>query len=281
MKAYTTESIRNIALIGHGSSGKTTLVEAMLFLSKAISRRGKVEEGTATTDFDEEETRRQISLSMAMAPVEWKKTKFNFIDTPGYTDFIGEVRSGLRVAELALVVIDAAAGVEVGTELTWGYADDEALPRAVLVNKMDRENASFDKALASLNATFDAQFLPLMLPIGAQDQFKGVVNVLERKAYMGADSQPVEIPADMVDTVEELYKQIVEAAVEADEELMMKYFEDEEITADEIANGLRAVIAGGDWVPVLAGAGGSEMIGLGALLGSVGQSSTFTCGQDF
>ena len=281
MKAYTTESIRNIALIGHGSSGKTTLVEAMLFLSKAISRRGKVEEGTATTDFDEEETRRQISLSMAMAPVEWKKTKFNFIDTPGYTDFIGEVRSGLRVAELALVVIDAAAGVEVGTELTWGYADDEALPRAVLVNKMDRENASFDKALASLNATFDAQFLPLMLPIGAQDQFKGVVNVLERKAYMGADSQPVEIPADMVDTVEELYKQIVEAAVEADEELMMKYFEDEEITADEIANGLRAVIAGGDWVPVLAGAGGSEMIGLGALLDLLASLAPSPVGKTF
>ncbi len=266
MKAYTTENIRNIALIGHGSSGKTTMVEAMLFLSKAISRRGKVEEGSATTDFDEEEIRRQISLSMAMAPIEWKKTKFNLIDTPGYTDFVGEVRSGLRAAELALVVIDAAAGVEVGTELTWGYADDEALPRAVVVNKMDRENASFDKALASLNETFDAQFLPLMLPIGAQDQFQGVVNVLERKAYMGSDSQPADVPADMADRVEELYTQIVEAAVEADEELMMKYFEDEEITAEQIANGLRAVIAGGDWVPVLAGAGGSEMIGLGALM---------------
>ncbi len=266
MKTYTTDSIRNIALVGHGSSGKTTLVEAMLFLSKAIGRRGKVEEGTATTDFDAEETRRQISLSTAMAPVEWKDTKLNFIDTPGYTDFIGEVKSGLRAADLALTVVDAAAGVEVGTELTWGYADQEDLPRAVLINKMDRENANFDKALASLRETFDAKFLTLMLPIGAQADYSGVVNVLERKAYIGSDSRPADVPADMVARVAELYTQIVEAAVEVDEELMMKYLEDEQIDPEEVANSLRTVIAQGAWVPVLAGAGGSELIGLGALL---------------
>jgi elongation factor G len=265
MKAYTTDSIRNIALVGHGSAGKTTLVEAMLFLSKATSRRGKVEEGTTTTDFDAEETR-QISLSTAMAPVEWKGTKLNFIDTPGYTDFVGEVKSGLRAADLALVVVDAAAGVEVGTELTWGYADEEDLPRAVMINKMDRENASFDKALASLSETFDAKFLPLLLPIGAQAEYCGVVNLLERKAYIGPEGTPADVPADLTDRVEELYTQIVEAAVEADEELMMKYFEDEEISADEVANGLRAVIGQGAWVPVFAGAGGTEMLGLGALL---------------
>jgi len=266
MKAYTTDSIRNIALVGHGSAGKTTLVEAMLFLSKAISRRGKVEEGTATTDFDAEEIRRQISLSTAMAPVEWKNTKLNFIDTPGYTDFVGEVKSGLRAADMALFVVDAAAGVEVGTELTWGYADEEELPRAVLINKMDRENANFDKALASLTDTFDAKFLPLLLPIGAQADYAGVVNVLERKAYLGPEGKPAEVPAELADRVDELYTQIVEAAVEADEELMMKYFEDEDISADEVANGLRTVVAQGAWVPVFAGAGGSEMIGLGALL---------------
>ncbi|MGC9469601.1 MAG: elongation factor G, partial [Anaerolineae bacterium] len=266
MKEYTTENIRNIALIGHGSSGKTTLTEGLLFLSKAISRRGSVEEGTATTDFDEEEIRRQISLSMAVAPLEWKKTKVNIIDTPGYTDFVGEVRSALRAADMALVVVDAAAGVEVGTELTWGYVDDEALPRAVFVNKMDRENANFDRTLASLNEAFDAQFLPLMLPIGSQDTFEGVVNILERKAYVGPDSKSADIPDDLVDRVDELYTEVIEAAVEADEELMMKYFEDEEITAEEIANGLKAVIAAGDWVPVLAGAGGSGTVGLGALL---------------
>ncbi len=167
---------------------------------------------------------------------------------------------------MALFVVDAAAGVEVGTELTWGYADEEELPRAVLINKMDRENANFDKALASLTDTFDAKFLPLLLPIGAQADYAGVVNVLERKAYLGPEGKPAEVPAELADRVDELYTQIVEAAVEADEELMMKYFEDEDISADEVANGLRTVVAQGVWVPVFAGAGGSEMIGLGALL---------------
>ncbi len=266
MKVYTTENIRNIALIGHGSSGKTTLIEALLYLSKATTRRGKVEEGSATTDFDEEERRRQISLSMAVAPLEWKQVKVNLLDTPGYTDFVGEVRSALRAAESALVVVDAAAGVEVGTELTWGYAEDEGLSRLVLINKMDRENADFERTLASLSATFDAQFLPLMLPIGAQDQFRGVINVLERKAYLGPKGEPADVPAELADRVDELYTEIVEAAVEADEALMMKYFEDEEITPGEVLNGLRTVIAEGTWVPVLVGAGGGDLTGIQHLL---------------
>jgi elongation factor G len=281
MKVYTTESIRNIALVGHGSSGKTTLVEALLFLSKAIARRGKVEEGSTTTDFDEEERRRQISLSMAVAPLEWRQVKVNLLDTPGYTDFIGEVRSGLSAAELALVVVDAAAGVEVGTELTWGYAEDEGVPRAVLINKMDRENANFETALASLARTFDAQFLTLMLPIGAQDQFRGVVNVLERKAYMGPQGEAADVPEELAERVEELYTEIMEAAVEADEELMMRYFEDEEITPAEVLNGLRAVIAQGDWVPVLVGAGGGDTTGLRQLLDMLVQIAPSPVGRTF
>ncbi len=265
MKEYTTQKIRNIALVGHGSSGKTTLAEAMLFFSKAISRRGKVEEGTTVTDFDEEEIRRTISLSTALAPVEWKGYKFNILDTPGYTDFVGEVKSALRVVDLALFVVDAAAGVEVGTELTWGYADEEALPRAVLINKMDRENADFDKALASLQKAFDAQFLPMMLPIGAQSGFKGVVDLLSRKAYIGK-GQEAEVPAELQDRVEELHTNIVEAAVESDEALMEKYFADEELTPEEIAHGLRQVVAAGDYVPVLVAAGGSEKVSVAPLL---------------
>ncbi|MDF1514147.1 MAG: GTP-binding protein, partial [Anaerolineae bacterium] len=205
MKEYTTPFIRNIALIGHGSSGKTTLTEAMLFYTKATSRRGTVEEGNTVTDFDEEEIRRSISLSTALAPIEWGKYKLNILDTPGYTDFIGEVRSALRVAELALSVVDAAAGVEVGTELTWTYADEEGVPHAVIINKMDRENANFEKALASLNEAFTAQFLPLMLPIGAVDDFKGVVNLLERKAYLGPKAEVASIPDEMQDQVDDLY----------------------------------------------------------------------------
>ncbi len=266
MKEYTTQKIRNIALVGHGSSGKTTWTEAVLFLSKATNRRGKVEDGTTVTDFDDEEVRRKISLSLGLAPVEWNGYKLNIIDTPGYTDFVGEVRSALRVADAAVVFVDAAAGVEVGTELTWGYADEEKLPKVILINKMDRENANFDKTLQSLTESFNAQFLPMLLPIGAQTDFKGVVNVLEKKAYLGAKSEPAAVPAEMVAQVDELYTKIVEAAVEADETLMEKYFADEPLTAEEISAGLRKVIVEGSYIPVLATAGGSDMIGLSATL---------------
>lgn len=271
MKEYTTQKIRNIALIGHGSAGKTTLVESALFLSKATNRRGRVEDGNTVTDFDEEEIRRGISLSLGLAPVEWKGTKINFLDTPGYTDFVGEVRSALRVADTALVVVDAAAGVEVGTELTWAYADEEAVSKVVLLNKMDRENANFDKSLNSLAENFDVQFLPMMLPIGTQSDFEGVVNLLEKKAYVGPQGTPADVPASMEDRVEELYTNIVEAAVEADEALMEKYFEDEPLTADEILGGLRAVILNGDYVPVLVGAGGNDAVGLGTVLDLLAQ----------
>jgi elongation factor G len=266
MKEYTTKFIRNIALIGHGSAGKTTLTEAILFLSKAINRRGTVEEGNTVTDFDEEEIRRTISLTTALAPVEWGKYKINILDTPGYTDFIGEVRSALRVSDIALSVVDASAGVEVGTELTWVYADEEEIPHAVLINKMNRENANYDRALASLRETFNVQFLPLMLPIGNQEDFRGVVNILERKAYMGSQAEVAPIPADLADQVEDLYNQVVEAAVESDEVLMEKYFEEEPLTPEEIAGGLQQVIAEGSYVPVLVGAGGSELIGLSTLV---------------
>lgn len=267
MKEYTTQKIRNIALIGHGSSGKTTLTEAMLFLSKGTNRRGRVEDKNTVTDFDDEELRRNISLSTALAPVEWKGHKLNILDTPGYTDFVGEVRSALRAADMALVVVDAAAGVEVGTELTWGYAQDEVLPRAVIINKMDRENANFDRALASLEETFDVVFLPLMLPIGAQDQYQGVVNLLEKKAYLGPKAEVAAVPADLAERVDELYTNIIEAAAMANEALMEKYLEEDVLSPEEISEGLRKVILNGDYVPVFAGAGGNEeMIGLSALL---------------
>ncbi|HOT91769.1 MAG TPA: elongation factor G [Anaerolineae bacterium] len=266
MKEYTTQKIRNIALIGHGGSGKTTWTEAVLFLSKATNRRGKVEDGTTVMDYDDEEIRRKISLNLGVAAVEWNGYKLNIMDTPGYTDFVGEVRSALRVADTAVIFVDASAGVEVGTELTWGYADEEKLPKVVLINKMDRENANFDKALKSLSETFNAQFLPMLLPIGAQADFKGVINVLEKKAYMGPKSEPAAVPAAMAAQVDELYTRIVEAAVEADEALMEKYFADEPLTPEEISTGLRKVIVEGSYVPVLATAGGSDLIGLSALV---------------
>ncbi len=265
MKEYTTKQIRNIALIGHGSSGKTTFTEAVLFQGKAISRRGAVSEGNTVTDFDEEEIRRNISLSTALAPVEWKKHKINFLDTPGYTDFIGEVNSALRVSELALSLIDAASGVEVGTELTWNYAENEGRPHMVLVNKMDRENANFERSLASLREAFDTQFLPLLLPIGSQGDFRGVVNLLDEKAYMGAEAKAQEIPADMTDAVEEARMNLIEYAAMGDDALLEKFFEDEELTPEEITVGLRKAIVNGAVVPVLA-LSAEQLIGVASVL---------------
>jgi len=265
MKEYTTQQIRNIALIGHGSAGKTMFIESALVAGGAIDRPGKIEDGSTVTDFDDEEIRRQISLSTALAPVEWRKHKLNLLDTPGYTDFVGEVKSALRVSELALTVIDAASGVEVGTELTWNYADEEDLPHMVVVNKMDRENASFERSMSSLEQTFDVQFAPLLLPIGAEDNFEGVVNVLEKQAYLGPDGKKADVPADMIDRVDELNFELMESAAEGNDELLMKYLEGEELTADEIISGLREAIVGGSLVPVLASAGESG-IGVKAVL---------------
>ncbi|MFP4343805.1 MAG: elongation factor G [Anaerolineales bacterium] len=252
MKEYATKQIRNIALIGHGSSGKTTFVEGALFRSNAINRRGSVEEGSTVTDFDDEEIRRNISLSLGLAPVEWKKHKLNLLDTPGYTDFVGEVNSALRVSELALSLVDAASGVEVGTELTWNYAEGEELPHMVLINKMDRENANFERTLNSLREAFDVQFLPVLLPIGSQGDFEGVINLLDEKAYMGPEGQAGEIPADMADAVEEARMELIEYAAMGDDALLEKFFEDEELTPEEIISGLRKAIIGGSVVPVLA-----------------------------
>jgi elongation factor G len=266
MKAYTTQHLRNIALIGHGSSGKTMLAETMLFLSGAINRRGSVEEGTTVTDFDDEEIRRNISLSTALAPVEWQGHKLNVLDTPGYTDFAGEVKSALRVADMAMIVIDAVAGVEVGTELTWNYADQEELPRVILVNKMDRDNADFSKALRSLEDGFpDTDFVPLLIPIGAQAEFEGVINLLEKKAYFGPDAEAGEIPDDMMEQVDELYIRVVEAAAESDEALMEKYFEDDTLTPEEIVRGVRKVIRERTFVPVLT-ASATNMVGVRTLM---------------
>lgn len=266
MKEYTTQQLRNIALIGHGSCGKTIFTETSLFLSKATTRRGTIEDGSTVTDFDEEEIRRGISLSTALAPVEWKGHKLNILDTPGYTDFAGEVKSALRVADLALTLVDATSGVEVGTELTWTYADSEELPHIVLVNKMDRENADFDNALKSLREKFsDANFMPVLIPIGSQSDFQGVVDVLEKKAYLGPDGKASDVPAAMASQVDELYTQLVEYAAEGDDELIMKYLEGEELTPDEISSGLRKAISKRSVVLVMA-ASASTMVGVAHLL---------------
>ena len=265
MKEYTTEFIRNIALVGHGGTGKTMMAEAFLHFSGATTRLGKVEDGTTASDFDDEEVRRKLSLYTSVIPIEHKKTKVNILDAPGYTDFVGEVISALSVADGAAVLLDSVAGVEVGTEIAWRYCDEFNLPRMVIVNKMDRDNANFEKVFASLEEFSGARLIKLQLPWGERGEFKGVIDLLSNKAYEGDGKTAVDIPAEFVDAVEEARGELIEAAAEGDDALLEKYFEGEELTDAEISSGLKKTLLAGDFVPVLISATGNEL-GVGPLL---------------
>jgi elongation factor G len=265
MKDYSTAALRNIALLGHGSAGKTSLGEAILFSSGAISRQGRVEDGSTVSDFDEEEIRRHISLTTALLPIEWKDRKLNILDTPGFADFAGEVKGALRVVDAALIVIDSVAGVEVGTELAWSYCNERNLPRLVLINKMDRENANFARALESLHAAFGVNFVPLQLPIGSQAAFEGVIDLITLKARKGSKGEAAEIPANMQADVAEARLKLMEAAAEGDDELIMKYLDGQELTEDEIRRGLRLAVRRNALVPALC-ASGAANIGVSTLL---------------
>jgi len=265
MKDYPTAALRNIALLGHGSSGKTSLGEAMLFSSGAITRQGRVEDGTTVSDFDEEEIRRHISLTTSLLPIEWQGHKINVLDTPGYNDFAGEVKGAVRVVEAALVIIDSVTGVEVGTELSWAYCNERSLPRLALINKMDRENANFQHALDTLVNTFSGNFVPLQLPIGSQASFEGVVDLIAMKARKGPKGDVADIPANMKAEAEEARIKLMEAAAEGDDELIMKYLDGQELTVDEIKHGLRIAIRKNALVPVLCAAGAAST-GAAALL---------------
>ena len=183
MKEYTTEFIRNVALVSHGSGGKTMLAEAFLHATGAITRLGKIDDGATTSDFEDEEIRRKLSLSTSVIPVEYKDYKINILDTPGYTDFVGEVISALRVADGAVILVDSVAGLEVGTEIAWGYCDTFNLPRFLVVNKMDRDNADFKKALASVQEFSLTRLIPVQLPWGERAAFKGVIDLISMKAF--------------------------------------------------------------------------------------------------
>ncbi|HEX5164684.1 MAG TPA: elongation factor G [Thermomicrobiales bacterium] len=263
MKTYPVESIRNIGLFSHGGAGKTSLTEAMLFTGKAISRLGRVEEGNTVSDWDPDEIKRTISISATPAPVEWKDHKINIIDAPGYADFVGEVKAAIRVVDTAVILLDASAGVEVGSEYAWRFAAERNLPAIVIINKMDRENANFAASLASAQAAFGQKVVPLYIPIGSESALRGVVDLLGMRAWMFTESRDgtvteADVPAEMLDEVETYRLQLVEKIAENDEELMLRYLEDDEISADELRAGLRAGIASGEIVPVLSGAASSN-----------------------
>jgi elongation factor G len=268
MKDYHTEQLRNIVLLGHGSSGKTSLAEAMLYTSGAINRMGEVEDGTTVADYDEEERNRHISLNLAVVPVEWKGHKVNVLDTPGYTDFVGEAKSAVRVADAALIVVDAVSGVEVGTELVWGFADEQSLSRLVVINKINRENVDVDRTLRELEERFGENFVLTHLPMGTGEDCSGVVDLVNMRALTGPEGTAADIPTNMVDRAEEARVQLIEAAAESDDELIMKYLEGEELTEDEIRRGLRTAILEGSAVPVLVTAA-TQGIGAKAVLETV------------
>lgn len=229
---------------------------------------GAINEGNTVSDFDEEEIRRTISLYSAVVPIEYKDSKINFLDTPGYTDFVGEMISALSVADSAVVVVDAVSGFEVGTEIAWNYCDKFELPRFLLINKMDRDNADYQKALDSVQNFSPTRLIAVQLPIGEKQNFSGVVDLLGMKAYKGDGKTAEEIPADMKDAAETAHMELVEAAAEGDDTLLEKYLEGGELTADEIAKGLAAAVQSGAFIPVFAAAGGAE-IGVAPLLDAI------------
>jgi elongation factor G len=271
MKVYKAEQIRNVALISHVGAGKTSLVDAALYDSGAVTRQGKVDEGSSISDYDPDELKRRMSLNATVLPVEWKNHKINFIDTPGYADFAGEVKAALRVADAALVVVTAEKGVEVGTELTWQYADERNLPRIVLVNKLDRENTSFDNALKSLRDQFGLKVVPLQVPIGEQSGFKGVVDLVTQKGYTfegGNKVQEVAIPDDLKDSMSQYREQLIESAVESDDTIMEKFLEGEELSEEEILSVVKLGTRSGQLIPVLCGSA-SKNIGVQTLLDAI------------
>ncbi len=253
MADYQTSDIRNMALMGHGSEGKTTLTEAMLFAAGIVDRQGRVEDGAATTDFDPEEIRRKISISAAVAPVDWSGKSLNIIDVPGYFDFIGEMMGPLRIVETAVIVVGSVSGMSVGTEKAWSYAGKNKVGRMFVINQMDREHANFTKVAEQLRGAYGSSVVPMLLPIGEGAGFKGVVNVLENKAYEGVGKalKEVPVPASMSGQIKTALDELTEAAASSDDELMMKYLDEGELSHEELLTGFRAGMKNGSIVPVL------------------------------
>ncbi|MCH7835710.1 MAG: GTP-binding protein, partial [Chloroflexi bacterium] len=270
MKEYPPEKIRNVALIGHGSTGKTSLAEAMLFASGATTRLGRVEDGTTVSDWDPDEQKREFSVNLSVVPYEWNGQKVNVVDAPGYADFMGEAKCALRSADMALIVVCGASGVQVGTEFAWRFADEVSLPRAVFINRMDRENADFNATLGQLQANWGQKCVPLQIPIGSQQALKGVVDLLTMKAYVGDKGEQQDVPAEVADEANARREKVIEAAAETDDALIEKYLGGEELTREELTSGIRAGIRSGSIVPVLTGSA-TKMFGTHALLGAVSE----------
>ncbi len=256
MQVFQSDKIRNVGVVAHGGAGKTSLVEAMLYNTGVLSRLGKVDEGNTTTDYLPEEINRKVTINTALAPCIWKNVKVNVLDTPGYSDFIGEVKGAMRVVDSLLFTLCAVSGVEVQTEIIWDYAQEANKPCVAFINKLDRENANFYRVVDSMKEMLEgSSIVPVQLPIGEQESFKGVVNLLDMQAYTYDNGKATkgDIPGELADSVETYREELIEAAAEADDELLMKYLDGEELTVEEIKRGLKAGIESGKVTPVLCG----------------------------
>ena len=272
MKDYNYKNLRNVGLIGHGATGKTSLTEALLFYTNNTDRLGKVDDGTTVMDYEQEEKKRKISLSTSVASFEVDDIKVNIVDMPGYFDFQGEVAEGMRAVDIATIVVCAASGVQVGTEKAWDYCENIKLPRAFFINKMDRENANFDKVLEQMKEKFGMSVVPIQYPIGKENNFNGIVNIISKSALIynpnTSRMEKADIPEDLIDKIDECKQMIMEAVAETDEELLDKYLNNGELSDEDIYNGLIKGCANGDIAPVLCGSA-TKMIGIKSMIDSI------------
>lgn len=260
MKIYEGQNIRNVALVGHGGTGKTQLVSALLYTAGMVNRLGKVDDGTSVTDYDEEEIQRKFSISASLACAEWGKAKINFIDTPGYNIFLHETEAALAAADAALVLVHAVAGVEVQTEKTWGFVEKWSLPRVLVANQMDRDRASFDRTLGALREAFGRQVIPVQLPLGEEKDFRGVIDLVRMKAFTyegngSGKAKESDIPSDALESATKAHEALVEMVAEGNDKLMEEFFEKGTIPVEDLVPGLRQAIAQRRLYPLAASAG--------------------------
>lgn len=269
IKEYSIKNLRNVGIIGHSGTGKTSLAEALLFYTKSIDRLGRIEDGTTTTDFDAEEKKKQISLQASVAPFAYQNIKINLVDVPGYFDFEGEKIQGMRAVDVATIVVSAASGIEVGTDKAWEYCNKIKLPRTFFINKLDRDHTDFDKVFAELKEKYGMSVIPIQYPVGKEEGFHGVINIISNRARIH-DPKTFEmveapVPEDLVDKVAELREMIIESVAQTDEVLLDKYFAGEQLTDKEIYDALIKGCASGDIAPVMCGSA-TKVIGMSTLL---------------
>lgn len=272
--SVSVDKIRNVAILGHGGNGKTSLTEAMLFLAKETDRLGKVTEGNTVSDYDAEEIKRKFSLSTSIAPLTWKGVKINILDTPGYLDFVGETVQALRVAGCALIVMDAKSGVDVGSELAWDYATEAGVPKAFFINKMDDENANFGKAIEAMREKFGLAVCPIAIPIIVDRKPLGFADLVEMKAYeyvTDGSLKPMDIPDASLEKIETFRGMLMESLAETSDELMEKYFEGEQFTIEEMHKALGDGIISGSISPVMVGSS-TTLAGITALMDTIAAS---------